>query len=778
MNGLIHRMWASRLWSLLARDRRPARALPAPEPTEPEPLDLSQSVSGMPCPSGAIGYTTRLISTAIESAANGIVITDRSGVIRWVNPAFTQITGYTRQEMIGKTHRVLKSGRQPDSFYAEMWQTILDGRVWHGELHNRHKDGHVYIEEQTIAPVSDDAGRITHFIGIKQDITRRKQYEETLERRNAELVVMARAVGSITASLQIDAVLRSIVDAAAELVPHALGATVQILDPAGRLVTRAATEALGTDIPVDFEPGAGAAGLAYQERRTVNMGDVLSDSRYLVSSTSPPYRSLLAVPLSSGSRVVGVLTVVAEAMGAFHQHEEDLLGLFAGSAAIAIGHADEYEARVEAEDEIKRYSEGLATMVEERTADLEAAQVKLLEQQRLQQDVQLAAEVQSSILPHVIPDLPGYEFAGVAQAARYLSGDLYDWIDLGPDHVYLALADIAGKGVPAAMMVATARALLRDAADRKSPPGKALTSVNRSLYDDLTHVGRFITIVAAYLDRRTAAVDYASAGHTEVLWYRAASHACERLPATAPPIGVLPDIAVPERRIGMCPGDLLLFYSDGVTEAERERDEFFGIDRLAALIPQHAALPAEALAEAVVEAVDGFSRGMRSDDLTLIVVKALPRTVPFQCASELGPMEEALELVRALAGPYGESFAYEMELAVSEILTNIIQHAYKGKGGEIRGEFRLEADRIQIDVYDRGVPFDLAAVPGLVDVPDRERDVRRTSERGYGVHIVRQVMDEVAYWPSTEDGNHWRLVKRRTAGTTARAKRRDGGVLP
>jgi anti-sigma regulatory factor (Ser/Thr protein kinase) len=239
---------------------------------------------------------------------------------------------------------------------------------------------------------------------------------------------------------------------------------------------------------------------------------------------------------------------------------------------------------------------------------------------------------------------------------------------------------------------------------------------------------------------------------------------------------VLPDIAVPERRIGLCPGDILLFYSDGVTEAERERDEFFGTDRLDALVRQHAALPAAALCQRVVDAVDGFSRGMRSDDLTLIVVKALPRTVPFHCASELGPMEGTLELVRALGQPYGENFAYELELAVSEILTNIIQHAYQGKGGQIRGEFQLEADRIQIDVYDRGVPFDLADVPE-VD-PEPPRDVRRTSDRGRGVHIVRQVMDEVDYWPSTEAGNHWRMVKRRTNGTPSGTKRRGEGDRP
>jgi len=568
-------------------------------------------------------------------------------------------------------------------------------------------------------------------------------------RPNADLAAVAGAIGSMGSTLGIDAVLRSIVEAAAALLPQALGAAVQIVGTDGRLVSPVAT-ALGPQHSMELEEG-----------RMVNLSDVRNDSRFLGVSPSPPFRSLLAVPLGSGSRLLGVLTVVAEETGAFHEREEALLGLLAGSAAIAVGQAAEHEARVRAEEEIRRCSVRLA-FAEKCTVDLAAAQLNLLDQQRLEQEVRLAAQVQSSLLPHVNPDLPGYELTGVAQAARYVSGDLYDWIGSGPEHVYLALADIAGKGVPAALMTSTARALLREAAGRKLAPGAVLASVNRSLYDDLTHIGGFITIVTAYLDRRTAAVDYASAGHTEVLWYRAASDACEWLPTTAPPVGVLPDLDVPDRRIGLCPGDVLLLYSDGVTEAEREPDELFGTERLEVLLRQHAALPAAALAQAVVDAVDGFSGGIRNDDLTLIVVKALPRSVPFHCASELGPMEGALELVRALGAPYGETFAYELELAVSEILTNIVQHAYGGqsKGGEIWGEFRLEADRVQVDVYDRGVPFDLAAV----SAPTAEPDPRHPRERGYGVHIVRQVMDEVDYWPSTGDGNHWRLVKRRGGG--------------
>ena len=120
----------------------------------------------------------RLQSAALDAAANGIVITDHKGVICWVNPAFASLTGYTAKEVVGRTPRVLKSAKQDAAFYTELWKTIVAGRVWRGELVNRRKDGSTYIEEQTITPVRDEHGEITHFISIKQDITDRKRAEE------------------------------------------------------------------------------------------------------------------------------------------------------------------------------------------------------------------------------------------------------------------------------------------------------------------------------------------------------------------------------------------------------------------------------------------------------------------------------------------------------------------------------------------------------------------------------------------------------------------------
>jgi diguanylate cyclase (GGDEF)-like protein/PAS domain S-box-containing protein len=131
----------------------------------------------------------KLQSAALEAAANAIVITDFKGTIAWANHAFTTMTGYSKEEVLGKNHRLLKSGEQTESYYAELWSTISAGKIWHGELVNRRKDGTTYTEEMTITPVSRDVGNPAdrYFIAIKQDITERKRAEEELYRAHQML---------------------------------------------------------------------------------------------------------------------------------------------------------------------------------------------------------------------------------------------------------------------------------------------------------------------------------------------------------------------------------------------------------------------------------------------------------------------------------------------------------------------------------------------------------------------------------------------------------------
>ena len=137
-----------------------------------------------------------LQAAALNSAANGVVITDRDGRIVWVNPAFTSLTGYTAEEVLGQTPRVLRSAKHDQSFYENLWSTIIAGRVWHGEITNHRKDGSEYTEEMTITPVRTNGDQIIHFIAIKQDISQRKRLEEQLY-RTQKLEAVGRLAGGM-----------------------------------------------------------------------------------------------------------------------------------------------------------------------------------------------------------------------------------------------------------------------------------------------------------------------------------------------------------------------------------------------------------------------------------------------------------------------------------------------------------------------------------------------------------------------------------------------------
>jgi two-component system cell cycle sensor histidine kinase/response regulator CckA len=127
----------------------------------------------------------RLHTTALEAAANGVLISDAAGTTLWINPAFTALTGYRPDEVVGHTLRLLKSGTQDEAFYRTLWATILAGRVWRGEIVNRRRDGTLYTEDMTITPVRSTGGSVTHFIAVKQDISERKRTEGALRESEA-----------------------------------------------------------------------------------------------------------------------------------------------------------------------------------------------------------------------------------------------------------------------------------------------------------------------------------------------------------------------------------------------------------------------------------------------------------------------------------------------------------------------------------------------------------------------------------------------------------------
>jgi PAS domain S-box-containing protein len=194
--------------------------------------------------------------TAIAQARESILITDARGVIRYVNPAFTQTTGYTRQEAVGQNVRLLRSGVHDTAFYRDLWTTILDGRVWRGDMTNKRKDGSVFVERTTIVPVRNESGDISHFIALKEDVTERKPVEKALSESRQQLSAIIESAMDAIVSVGEDGRIM-LFNAAAETA-FRTSAAQAVGQPLERFVPERFRETLRSQLRSRGEPGAGA----------------------------------------------------------------------------------------------------------------------------------------------------------------------------------------------------------------------------------------------------------------------------------------------------------------------------------------------------------------------------------------------------------------------------------------------------------------------------------------------------------------------------------------
>ncbi len=251
----------------------------------------------------------------------------------------------------------------------------------------------------------------------------------------------------------------------------------------------------------------------------------------------------------------------------------------------------------------------------------------LAEGGRLDQEVRIAANVQQRLFPQVQPPLATLDYAGYCHPAHRVSGDYYDFLDLAPGKLGLLVADVAGKGISAALLMASMHACIRTHAPAFGERcGNVVTEVNALLYG-ATDPDRFATLFYGAYDDANRRLTYSNAGHEPALLVRAGANrqpAYVRLEAQTPPVGIFPTLPAVQSRVEMEPGDWLAIFSDGIPEALDENDEEFGCERLLDILMGNRRRSAGEMRDALLGEVVKFSDGRpQSDDLTLIVARAL-----------------------------------------------------------------------------------------------------------------------------------------------------------
>lgn len=248
-------------------------------------------------------------------------------------------------------------------------------------------------------------------------------------------------------------------------------------------------------------------------------------------------------------------------------------------------------------------------------------QKEMVLRERLETEVQLARQIQQTFIPSTLPAHPRWEIAARWRTARQVGGDFYDVFELPGGRLGLFIADIADKGVPAALFMALTRTLVRAAVSETESPAGALRRVNDLLIPD-TEQGMFVTAVYALLDPETGELTYANAGHNPPLWLRWSGGAAERLTRTGMALGVLEGAEITEQKIHLNQGDCLLFYTDGLTESFSPAGEVYGEARLQAILQSLSPCSVQQILEAVESAVDEFSGHLPpADDLTMLAIR-------------------------------------------------------------------------------------------------------------------------------------------------------------
>ena len=438
--------------------------------------------------------------------------------------------------------------------------------------------------------VPEDLGRLegeAEHIAIALD---NALLSEESERRALEKEVLFEVTKALSAPLDLDEVIDAIFRSLRQVVDFD-AAAIYLVHPQTLALERVADQGYpaGAEEAFGLRVGVGLVGWVAKTGEAVIVPDVNKDTRYVAAR--PTTRSELAAPLLIEGRTIGVFNLESDRDDAFHEGHLELVTAFASHAAVAVERARLTRA--------------------------------LLERRRFEKELAIAREIQLSFLPKSAPEIPGFELAGATRPHAEVGGDYFDFIRVSGARLGLAIADSAGKGIPAGLLMAGFRMSLLAEIRNEFAIRAVMRKVNSLLYES-TERDKFVTAFYGVLDYKNRALIFSNAGHNPPILLRRDGE-IEWLLEGGVALGVLPDAQYDERPLALQPGDTLLLYTDGVSEAESPSGEQYGQQRLEQTLVRLRDLSAQDLLNAVVEDVVAWAgaRGQH-DDLTLMVVKVLP----------------------------------------------------------------------------------------------------------------------------------------------------------
>jgi sigma-B regulation protein RsbU (phosphoserine phosphatase) len=411
-------------------------------------------------------------------------------------------------------------------------------------------------------------------------------YTRTTKQARTLLLLNEIAV-ELSSILNVDELLKRIAELLSRLIDYQMF-SILLLDAAGEKLQHRFSLRFQENIQLkhDVVSGQGVVGYAAQHKQAVLVPDVSKDSRYV--SLNPETRSELAVPLIYKDKVIGVLDLEHTRRGFFTEDHKRTITTLAAQVAIAIENARLYE-------QIAR------------------------QEKRLERDLALARELQFRLLPQSLPSLANLEIAAKFIPARAIGGDLYDFVDYSLSRTALTVGDVSGKGAPAAIYAALVSGILRSHAPIEPGPAEMLSAVNFSLGERRID-GQFVSLIYVVWDDSNRTLQVANSGLPRPIYRHDGK--TDIIEATGLPLGLFDDAEYDEFTFRAKPGDIFVFYSDGILDARNANGDMFGRTRLERVVTQNADASAPDLINAIFSAVSEHVGGEEAfDDQTVVAIR-------------------------------------------------------------------------------------------------------------------------------------------------------------
>jgi sigma-B regulation protein RsbU (phosphoserine phosphatase) len=407
------------------------------------------------------------------------------------------------------------------------------------------------------------------------------------KKKSLQMETLLEAEKSLSSTLNLNELLELILDSLLKVVKYDAVA-IFLIDKKKQEIehikARGFDPALEPDLQLKI--GQGLAGWAAKTQKSLIVPDVRKDPRYLEARVET--QSAMVVPIVSNQRMIGVFELESNEPNTYGEDDLELLEAFASLAGISLERARQHE--------------------------------EILEKRKLEEELSIAKRIQQSFLPREKPQLSGFDISGINIPSEEVGGDYYDFIPIIENQMGIAIGDVSGKGIPAALIMASFRASLIAEIRNNYAIRSIMFKVNNLLFES-TASDIYVTAVYGVLDTKNRIFTFTNAGHNAPI-LRHANGQMEYLTEGGVASGTFENSKYEERPLKLNPGDIMVFYTDGVTEAKNEKDEEFGTRRLKQVIDDSRQLSATQIQENIYKAVKDFRGDLApGDDLTMIVIK-------------------------------------------------------------------------------------------------------------------------------------------------------------